>query len=51
MSAENYSHASCPNPDCSVYGQRGAGSLRPHGRSGRAKRIRCPVPAAGAWWR
>src|SRR4051794_25554504 len=41
MSAEDYSHLACPNPDCSAYGQRGAANLRLHGWSGRAKRIRC----------
>ena len=41
MSAENYSHLACPNPDCSAYGQRGAGNLRLHGWSGSGHRIRC----------
>jgi transposase-like protein len=41
MSAEDYSHLACPNPDCKAYGQRGAGNLRPHGWSGRGHRIRC----------
>jgi transposase-like protein len=41
MSAENYSHLACPNPDCPSYGQRGAGNLRLHGFSGRSQRIRC----------
>src|SRR4051795_11350774 len=41
MSAENYSHLACPNPDCAAYGRRGAGNLRLHGWSGRTKRIRC----------
>ena len=41
MSAENFSHLACPNPDCPAYGQRGAGNLRPHGWSGRGRRIRC----------
>src|SRR3954449_12401405 len=41
MSAEEFSHLACPNPECSKYGQRGAGNLRLHGWSGRAKRIRC----------
>ena len=35
MSAEDYSHLACPNPDCPVYAQRGAGNLRLHGWSGR----------------
>ena len=34
MSAENYSHLACPNPDCSNYGRRGAANLRLHGWSG-----------------
>src|SRR3954464_12752009 len=46
MSAENYSHLACPNPDCAAYGRRGAGNLRLHGWSGRAKRIRCLHGAA-----
>jgi hypothetical protein len=41
MSGEDFSHLACPNPDCSAYGQRGAGNLRPHGWSGRGHRIRC----------
>ena len=41
MSAENYSHLACPNPDCQAYGRRGGGNLRPHGWSGRGHRIRC----------
>lgn len=41
MSAEEYSHLACPNPDCKSYGQRGAGNLRRHGWSGRGQRIRC----------
>lgn len=41
MSAEDYSHLACPNPDCSAYGQRGAGNLCLHGWSGKGKRIRC----------
>jgi hypothetical protein len=41
MSAENFSQLACPNPDCSAYGQRGAGNLRPHGWSGRGQSIRC----------
>jgi transposase-like protein len=41
MTAENFSHLACPNPDCPAYGQRGAGNLRPHGWSGRGRRIRC----------
>jgi hypothetical protein len=41
MSAEGYSHLACPNPDCSAYGQRGAGNLRLHGWSGSGHRIRC----------
>jgi transposase-like protein len=41
MSAENFSHLACPNPECSAYGQRGGDNLRPHGWSGRGQRIRC----------
>ena len=41
MSAEEYSHLACPNPDCADYGRRGAGNLRLHGWSGRGHRIRC----------
>src|ERR1700686_4449780 len=41
MSAENFAHLACPNPDCSSYGQRGRGNLRPHGWSTADKRIRC----------
>jgi transposase-like protein len=41
MSAEEYSHLACPNPECSDYSRRGAGNLRLHGWSGRSKRIRC----------
>jgi len=41
MSAEDYSHLACPNPDCSEYGKRGAGNLRLHGWSGSGQRIRC----------
>jgi transposase-like protein len=41
MSAEEFSHLACPNPECSKYGQRGGGNLRLHGWSGRGKRIRC----------
>jgi hypothetical protein len=41
MNGQDYSQLACPNPDCSAYGQRGAGNLRPHGWSGRGHRIRC----------
>jgi transposase-like protein len=41
MSEDNFAHLACPNPDCPAYGQRGAGNLRPHGWSGRSRRIRC----------
>jgi transposase-like protein len=41
MSAEEYSHLACPNPDCPGYGQRGTGNLRLHGWSGRGQHIRC----------
>src|SRR5262249_20867537 len=41
MSAEDYSHLACPNPDCPAYGQRGAGNLRLHGWSGRGHHLRC----------
>src|SRR5213080_1703524 len=41
MSAADYSHLACPNPDCAAYAQRGAGNLRLHGWSGSGHRIRC----------
>jgi len=41
MSDEDFSHLACPNPDCSCYGQRGTGNLRPHGWSGKGQRIGC----------
>jgi len=41
MSAEGFKHLACPNPDCTAYGQRGAGNLCLHGWSGRGQRIRC----------
>jgi transposase-like protein len=41
MSVEDYAHLACPNTDCPVYGQRGAGNLRLHGWSGGGQRIRC----------
>jgi transposase-like protein len=41
MSGEDFAHLACPNPECSAYGQRGAGNLRLHGWSGKSRRIRC----------
>ena len=41
MSTADYAHLACPNPDCTVYAQRGAGNLRLHGWSGSGHRIRC----------
>jgi hypothetical protein len=41
MDAQDWSAFACPNPHCSVYGQRGGGNLRPHGWSSKAKGIRC----------
>src|SRR3954452_25417254 len=41
MSAEDFSHLACPNPDCPKYGRRGAGNLRPHGWSTKDKSVRC----------
>src|SRR6478609_7435037 len=41
MSAEDFSHLACPNTDCSAYGRRGAGNLRPHGWSTKDKSVRC----------
>ena len=41
MSAEDFSHLACPNPDCSDYARRGAANLRLHGWSGTGHRIRC----------
>lgn len=40
MYAESFAHLACPNPDCTAYGQRGAGNLRLHGWSGHSHRIR-----------
>jgi transposase-like protein len=40
MNAEAFAHLACPNPDCTAYGQRGAGNLRLHGWSGRRHRNR-----------
>jgi transposase-like protein len=41
MSAEDFSHLACPNPDCSSYGRRGCGNLRPHGWSTQDRSVRC----------
>jgi len=41
MDPERLAQLACPNPDCPVYGQRGAGNLRLHGWSGRGHRLRC----------
>ena len=41
MSAEDFSHLACPNPECSAYGQHGACNLRPHGWSTQDKSVRC----------
>jgi hypothetical protein len=41
MSAEDFSHLACPNPDCADYGRRGQGNLRPHGWSTKDKSVRC----------
>jgi len=41
MSAADYAHLACPNPDCPTYAQRGASNLRLHGWSGSGHRIRC----------
>ena len=41
MSAEDFSHLACPNPDCADHGRRGAANLRPHGWSTQDKRVRC----------
>ncbi len=41
MSAENFAHLACPNPECATYGQRGGDNLRPHGWSTKDKRVRC----------
>src|SRR5262245_35857589 len=41
MSAEDFSHLACPNPECADYGRRGCGNLRPHGWSTADKRVRC----------
>lgn len=39
--SEDYSRLACPNLECSTYGQRGAGNLRPHGWSTADKSVRC----------
>src|SRR5262245_36356678 len=41
MSAEDFSHLACPNPECADYGRRGCGDLRPRGWSTKDKRVRC----------
>jgi hypothetical protein len=41
MSAEDYSHHACPNPDSPAYSQRGQATLRPHGWSTADQRVRC----------
>jgi transposase-like protein len=41
MSAKNFVHLACPNPDCPAYGHCGQGNLQLHGWSGTGKRIRC----------
>lgn len=41
MSEETFAHLACPNRNCSSYGQKGMGNLRPHGWSGRGHHIRC----------
>lgn len=41
MSERDWSPFACPNPDCSAYGQRGQGNLRPHGWSSKPRNIRC----------
>jgi transposase-like protein len=37
----DWSVFACPNPRCSAFGQRGQDTLRPHGWSSKAQRIRC----------
>jgi LacI family transcriptional regulator len=41
MSVRDWSNFACPNPDCSLYGQRGQKNLRPHGWSSKSRDIRC----------
>lgn len=41
MDERDWSQCACPNPQCSVYGQRGGSTLRPHGWCSKARNIRC----------
>jgi hypothetical protein len=41
MTQQDLAAFACPNPQCTAYGQRGLPSLRPHGWSSKARRIRC----------
>jgi hypothetical protein len=41
MEERDWSTFACPRPECSVYGQPGLGTLRPHGWSSKARGIRC----------
>jgi hypothetical protein len=41
MDERDWSAFACPNPDCSAYGQRGLGTIRPHGWSSKPRHIRC----------
>jgi|SRR5947209_17425819 len=41
METRDWSPFACPNPQCTVFGQRGLPSIRPHGWSSKAQGIRC----------
>ena len=41
MEERDWSQFACPNGDCSMYGCRGEGNIRPHGWSSKTKNIRC----------
>jgi hypothetical protein len=41
MAERDWSVFACPNPQCSVFGQRGLPSIHPHGWSSKPRGIRC----------
>jgi hypothetical protein len=41
MSEQDWSAFACPNADCTAYGQKGLGNLRPHGWSSKERGLRC----------
>ena len=41
MDERDWSQFACPNPKCRAFGQRGLPSIRPHGWSSLAQKIRC----------